>query len=289
VAALISRRMRRIILAVGTVLLFLILAGATYQSVSNALERRRFPHPGRLIDIGSHQLHLLCVGERSPVVILEAPAGGVSTNWAWVQNDLKSTTRVCSYDRSGLGWSEAGDDTFDVTRVPDELHALLQEAGEHGPFVLAGHEIGAAFARLYAARYPREVSALILVDDPDQATGDASARMASVWPWFARVGVLRVTRTLSRRANGLPSSASGAAKAFLNRPDHLTRSAHEIAALESIGTIERETDVDPTIAISRLTIGRPGAPIVLASSEEARTVTRALREAVERARRRISF
>jgi len=68
--------------AVATVLLFLVLAGVTFQSVSNAVERRRFPHPGRLVDIGGHQLHLYCVGKGTPVVILESPVGGVFTSWA---------------------------------------------------------------------------------------------------------------------------------------------------------------------------------------------------------------
>lgn len=284
-AALFSRRTRRITVAVATVLLFLVLAGVTFQSVSNAVERRRFPHPGRLIDIGGHQLHLYCVGNRGPVVVLESPAGGVSTNWAWVQNDLRSITRICSYDRSGLGWSEAGDDEFDAARVPDELHTLLEEAGEREPFILAGQELGAAFARFYAARYPRDVIALVLIDDPFEASVDVPVRTAQAWPWFARVGALRITRSLSNRAYGLPSTAGGAAQAFLNRPDHLTRSANEIAALRTIGSDERAAEIDPAIAVTRVRAGPPNAPVVLASSDQAAIVTRALRDAVDRARR----
>jgi pimeloyl-ACP methyl ester carboxylesterase len=286
VAALFSRRTRRISVAVATVLLFLVLAGVTFQSVSNAVERRRIRHPGRLVDIGGHQLHLYCVGRGTPVVVLESPAGGVSTNWAWVQDDLRSITRVCSYDRSGLGWSEAGDNRFDVSRAPDELHTLLEHARERGPFVFAGQEIGSAFARMYVSRYPREAIALVLIDDPADSSVAEPVTSARTWPWLARIGVLRITRSLSRRAHGLPPSASNAAQAFLNRPDHLTRSAAEIDALRTIGSIERDSEIDPAIAVSRVTVGRSSAPVVLASSDQAATVTHALREAVERARRR---
>ena len=101
-----------------------------------------------------------------PTVVLEAPAAGISVGWAWVQGDLSKTTRVCSYDRAGLGWSEAGEAGYDAARVPDELHTLLERAGERGPFVIAGHELGASFARMYAARFPAETAALVLVDDP---------------------------------------------------------------------------------------------------------------------------
>jgi pimeloyl-ACP methyl ester carboxylesterase len=285
VAGLFSRRTRRISVAVATVLLFLVLAGVTFQSVSNAIERRRVRHPGRLVDIGNHQLHLYCVGKGTPVVLLESPAGGVSTSWAWVQDDLRSITRVCSYDRSGLAWSEAGDNRFDLGRVPEELHTLLERAGERGPFVLAGQEIGAAFARMYVSRYPREVIALISIDDPAESSISEPVTRARAWPWLARIGLLRITGTLSRRAHGLPSTASNAAQAFLNRPDHLTRSAAEIEALRTIGSIERDSEIDPAIALSRVTVGRARAPIVLASREEAAKVTHALRDAVERARR----
>ena len=285
-AALFSRRTRRITVAVATVLLFLVLAGVTFQSVSNAVERRRVRHPGRLVDIGGHQLHLYCVGKGTPVVVLESPAGGVSTSWAWVQDDLRSMTRVCTYDRSGLAWSEAGDNRFDAGRVPEELHTLLEQAGERGPFVLAGQEIGSAFARMYVSRYPRDVIAVVLIDDPAESSISEPIASARTWPWLARIGLLRVTRALSRRAHGLPSTASTAAQAFLNRPDHLTRSAAEIEALRAVGSIGRDSEIDPAIVVSRVTVGRASAPVVLASSEEAATVAHALREAVERARLR---
>ena len=285
-AAFLARRTRRVIVAFATVVLFIVLAGVTYQSVANAVERRRFPHPGKLVDVGEHQLHLYCVGDRAPLVVLEAPAGTMSMNWAWVQNDLRSTTRVCSYDRSGLGWSEAGDEDYDPSRVADELHALLQQAGERGPIILGGQELGAALAQLYAVRYPREVIALVLVDDPALSpAASSSVRSAKAWPWLARVGILRSTRSLSKLAGGLPAPAAGAAQAFFNRPDHLTRAASEISSVRDVASQAAALTVDPTIVVTRVTTGKTRVPVVLASHDEARTVTRALLDAVERARR----
>src|SRR4051812_20264437 len=137
---------RRGLIITTIVLTFLALVGATYQGVNTALERRRLPYPGRLVDVGGHQLHIYCVGKGFPVVVLEAPATGMSSAWGWVQRDLASATRVCSYDRAGLGWSEAGDSRYDPQRVPEELHTLLVNAHERGPFIVAGHGLGSAFA-----------------------------------------------------------------------------------------------------------------------------------------------
>src|SRR5205814_9411789 len=135
-----------------------MLIGATYQGVATALERRQFPHPGRMIDVGGHQLHLYCVGQGAPTVVLEAPATTMSTAWAWVQTALAKTTRVCSYDRAGLGWSESGDAPFAPQEVPAERNAVLLQAAARGPFVAAAAHLGAPPASLHAARHPDDAA-----------------------------------------------------------------------------------------------------------------------------------
>ena len=284
--AVFSQRTRHIAFAVAGLLTFIVLAGVTYQSVATALERRQLTYPGRLIDVGGHQLHIYCVGEGSPTVVLEAPAAGISVGWTWVQSDLGKMTHVCSYDRAGLGWSEAGDTSYRAARVPDELHALLERAGERGPFVIGGHELGAAFARMYAARFPTETAALVLIDDlsetPDSAPG--GSRLVRAWPWLARVGVLRATRALSRHAAGFPDLPGRAARAFLNRPDHLTRASLEIARLGETVRLA-SAPLDASLPVIRVTTSREEPPALLDSADRAREVTRALEQAVQRVRR----
>jgi len=118
---------RRALVTSGVALLFLLLIGATYQGVATAFERRRFPHPGRLIDVGRHQLHLYCTGSGTPAVVLEAPEATMSAAWALVQASVRRVTRACSYDRAGLGWSEAGDEPFTLDTAASQLHALLTQ------------------------------------------------------------------------------------------------------------------------------------------------------------------
>jgi pimeloyl-ACP methyl ester carboxylesterase len=283
-----SQRTRHVAFAVAGVATFIMLAGVTYQSVATALERRQFPYPGRLIDVGDHQLHVYCTGTGAPTVVLEAPAAGISVGWAWVQNDLAMKTRVCSYDRAGLGWSEAADGEYRAARIPGELHTLLERAHERGPFVIAGHELGALFARMYASRYPGEVAALVLIDDPS-AWSDSSPnevpRLVRSWPWLARVGLLRATRGLSRHAAGLPQETGGATRAFLNRPDHLTRGALEIVKLRETASVATEETIDPAVPISRVSVSREEPPALLDSADRARTVTRAIEEVITRVRR----
>jgi pimeloyl-ACP methyl ester carboxylesterase len=245
-----SPRIRQILVLTLVVLVVLILAGATYQGVATALERREYPHPGQLHDVGGHQLHLRCLGEGSPAVVLEAPATGFSAAWGWVQPEVAKTTRVCSYDRAGLGWSEAGDAPFDPSGLAAQLHALLRAGGVPPPYVLAGQSIGGAYARLYADRYREDVAGLVLIDatHPDTAAGvDAGELerfrlMLRIAPWAARTGLLRLTGAFSSAADGLPEPQQGAAMSFLNRPDHLARSAAEFEQLDATMGLVRNTN-----------------------------------------------
>jgi len=230
----VAPRLRRTLLIGGAILVFIVLAGATYQGVATALERREYPRPGGLVEVGDHQLHIHCTGRGTPTVVLEAPAAGLSAAWGEVQARLAAKTRVCSYDRSGLGWSEASDRPYDPGRVPEELRTLLTGANEKGPFVIVGHGLGAAFARMYAGRSDSEAAALVMIDPPP-ASADAPATTSWVLtmsPWLARAGVLRAGRILSGRADALGGASGGAVRAFLNRPDHLARAAAEVVKWE---------------------------------------------------------
>jgi pimeloyl-ACP methyl ester carboxylesterase len=260
---------------------FALLVGATYQGVATAIERREFPRPGGLIDIGGRQLHLTCVGEGAPTVVLEAAAGSMSAAWAWVQHEVGNTTRVCSYDRSGLGWSEAGDGGFSPLGAPDDLRTLLQRGGERAPFVLVGDELGASLARLFAARHAEAVAALVLVDDPmtSDETGSQDG-MVRAWPWLARAGILRATGRLARRALLLPPEGA-ALRAFLNRPDHLTRAAEEISRIAEVRSAAAVARIDPAIAVTLVSVGVRPRPAILARSEEAAPVIAAIRALLE--------
>jgi len=275
-------RVRRALVAAGAVAVFLVLAGATYQGVATALERRQFPHPGQLIDVGGQQLHIHCTGDGSPTVVLEAPAIGMSAAWSLVQPAVAETNRACSYDRAGLGWSETGERPFDPATVPDHLRALLEGAHERGPYVLVGHGLGAAFATMYAAQFPGDVRALVVVDAPSSdapgVPSQTTRQLVHAAPWLARAGILRATRLLSKTAAGLPEPSAGALRAFLNRPDHLTRAAVEIARWEEAVALAAATPVASHVQVVRVSDAAPARPEFLTDAAAADAVVAAIRE-----------
>lgn len=117
-----------------------------------------------LLDIGGRALLLSCRGEKKPTVILEAGLGADHHNWAAVQPAVAQFARVCSYDRAGVGQSDPAPTPRTSAAVVADLHQLLQNAGETGPYILVGHSFGALHVRLFAHDYPADVIGLVLVD-----------------------------------------------------------------------------------------------------------------------------
>jgi pimeloyl-ACP methyl ester carboxylesterase len=141
------------------------------QSVSTELNP---PTPlGKLVDVGGYRVHLYCTGTGSPTVVIVG--AGFSFDWGLVQPEVAKVTQVCSYDHSGIGWSEDGPKDSCALRV-GEVHTALKNAGVQGPYVLVGHSLGGLVARLYAGRYPDEVAGIVFVDHAMSLMGSITMR-----------------------------------------------------------------------------------------------------------------
>jgi pimeloyl-ACP methyl ester carboxylesterase len=142
-----------------------------------------YPPPGRLVDIGGRKLHLNCTGKGSPTVILMAGGGAFSIDWALVQPKIAESTRVCSYDRAGLGWSDAGpaEDDDTVEETVGDLHTLLQRSGERGPYILVGASIAGIFIQAYQRAFPTQVAALVFSNSSNRVGFKAKDKEGLIW------------------------------------------------------------------------------------------------------------
>lgn len=122
------------------------------------------PPAGELVEVDGRTMHLACVGDGAPVVVFEAGLGAPAETFADVQQTIGATTRTCFYDRAGYGASEAGPEPRTAATIADELHALLDAAGEDGPYVIAGHSFGGIIGIVFAGAYPDDTAALALLD-----------------------------------------------------------------------------------------------------------------------------
>lgn len=268
------RWLRNIALLLVGMLVLLMIAGASYQAIAARADARRFPEPGRLIDVGGYGLKLNCTGAGSPTVVLESGLGDVSIEWQPVQSSVAKFTRVCSYDRAGYGGSDPGPAPRTSQQIAGELHALLKNAGEKPPFILVGHSFGGYTVRVFNGRFPAEVTGMVLVDSVQE---DQYKLLPPVWnqvgaalrghfrsqarwaPLLIDFGIAR----LMLRARGQDKDSylilqAKYLKARCDELDHIQTSAEQARAAGSLG--------DKPLIV--LTAGRKPPPSALLSEAE---------------------
>lgn len=136
----------------------------------------------KLVDVGGRRLYIKCSGETRedmPVVVMDAGMGNTSDVWSLVQPNVAQFTRVCSYDRAGLGKSDRAPKPHTSADIVSDLHDLLANAEINPPYVLIGHSLGGMNARLYSSKYANEVVGMVLVDSTHE---DENDRMLALMP-----------------------------------------------------------------------------------------------------------
>ena len=114
---------------------------------------------------GGYDLYLRCTGTGTPTVVMDASANEDSSTWADVEPSLASATRVCVYDRAGLGQSERGPVPRTSQTMVDDLTTLLHAADVPGPYVLVGHSIAGFNVHVFARQDGGDtVAGVVLID-----------------------------------------------------------------------------------------------------------------------------
>lgn len=214
--------------------------GAIYEAVAETVDQRAYPPPGQFVDVGNRRLHMRVMGNDTgrPTVLLETGIATFSSNWAWVQNELAASTRVVAYDRAGLGWSDPAPEPHDAQQSAQDLHAALQAAGIHGPYVVVGHSYGGLVVRAFTDLYPDEVVGMVLADAshpdqwariPESNDGRTVAAGNLVTGYLARLGAIRLFGLSAALYAGLPEQPAAEIKAMLARPHSWSTSGNVIA------------------------------------------------------------
>jgi pimeloyl-ACP methyl ester carboxylesterase len=185
----------------------------------------------------------------------------------WVQPEVANDTRVCAYDRAGMGWSEPEPGAPDAIQTTAELHTLLQETDEVGPYVLVGHSLAGLYSRIYAERYPEEVAGMVLVDSthPDQFEDSGLALTMNrgvgiVGPLIAWVGIPREFDLYPSHPELPPLQREQSNSLYHRTP-------HQVAMFEEMGTIPESIEK----ARGRGMLGEKPLVVVSAADHDAQT------------------
>jgi pimeloyl-ACP methyl ester carboxylesterase len=203
----------------------------------------QFPAPpGRIIDVNGKRMHVIEQGtqQNGPTVVLETGFSGASIGWAWIQPEIARFARVVSYDRAGLGWSEETGDPHDATETARRLQTLLKQLDAPPPYVMVGHSLGGIFVRRFAAMYPDEVGALVLIDSAHPQQVERLGAFHHRHPYelvmlgraLANIGLVEWFG-IPDEINSLPPAARSAAHYFIRSGSHWSAMVREAAAFHT--------------------------------------------------------
>lgn len=148
----------------------------------DAATLKRFPPPGRMIDVGGRRLHIDCRGKaKGATVIIETGAVASGLYYGKAHDAAAAVTRTCAYDRAGQGWSDPAPMPRSLEARADDLNLLLRKARIRGPVILLGHSMGGLLVRIYAKKYPRNVVGMVLMESSEEGfngTAENTQRVA---------------------------------------------------------------------------------------------------------------
>ena len=142
----------------------LLVSGCLRASPAATAASAHAPILDGLVEVGGPTLHIHCIGEGTPIVVLESGLGHDGGVWGDVQPGIADFTRVCVSDRAGMGYSTPARRPHGNRQMAAELYALLTRAGHRGPYVLVGHSMGGTNVRFFASEHPSDVDGMVLVD-----------------------------------------------------------------------------------------------------------------------------
>ncbi|WP_448138482.1 alpha/beta fold hydrolase [Sphingobacterium siyangense] len=246
---------KRIGLGLTALIILLLIVGFIFERVSRKNADKITPD-GNFAEVANNRLHYYKKGNAGPTVVFETafdPAGHLQ--WYHIQQQLPISYTSFSYDRSGILWSERGQNPKSGEKMAEELHTLLEKSNVPKPYILVGHSFGGTLVRFFVNQYPQDVAGVILVDSqcPDdkkylspelfrmvnQGLPGRFLKFANTFG-LARLmfkGMFPVEKQYKYQNSIMPALLYKSADAVLEEQDHMESIKNEAAKIRSFGTI----------------------------------------------------
>lgn len=191
-----------------------------------------------MIDVGGYSLYVEDSGTGKVTVIFDAGMGDDSSVWNKVAEEVSQFSRVITYDRAGLGWSEESPHERDSKVIVDELHSVLEKKDITGPIILVGHSFGGVNMQRYALTYPEYIAALVLVDSAHEdqinkmpQTNSLQKYLFKFGMWAAPVGIPRLYLSSTNPEEKAKKSTTKHQYTSLDEAEYFPRSLSELNEL----------------------------------------------------------
>ena len=202
--------------------------------VRDRIPLKEYTHPHRLVEVqpGRH-LNVFCTGHGAPTVIFEAGGGDDSSSFRSVQPGISAFTRVCAYDRAGVGFSDPAPWPSTAVNTVADLHRLVRIISQGQPVIVVGHSDGGLYAPLYAATYPKDVAGMVLIDPftvgADQiATRLLTHRQRAAWYASDDQDIANARKCLKLAQAGILARPDAGKSPCLDNPASPDKARHEV-------------------------------------------------------------
>jgi pimeloyl-ACP methyl ester carboxylesterase len=100
-------------------------------------------------------------GSGTNLVLLHG-SGSYGLQWEWVAEHLSDRFRVFAVDQRGHGDSGRPDGEYSAEEYAEDIHQMVDTLGL-GRIVIAGNSLGGRVAQVFAAEYPSQCTAAVLL------------------------------------------------------------------------------------------------------------------------------
>ncbi|MEI6851159.1 MAG: alpha/beta hydrolase [Candidatus Saccharibacteria bacterium] len=207
-----THKIRRFFIIFGLTFLGLVMVGLTYEKISEFIDLTTLNIPGQFITVNGYKMHIYCTGNNinEPTVILDSGSGGNWEDWQKVQPEISKHTKVCSYDRSGLGFSEVNPNVHNNADAARNLQDLLKVADIKPPYVLVGHSLAGFNIRIFANNHKKDIAGLVFVDSQHENLQNIKMGLSDklmnfgfdfLYKFASQTGLMRIILTLDPNMN----------------------------------------------------------------------------------------
>ena len=169
-----GKRGKKAMTVVAIILGIIVCANALGFAVNKALfsnELASVSPYGRMVEVNGRRMHVYSLGKGERTIVL-LPGFGVAlpcADFGPLMRELSREYTVVCVEYFGLGFSDQTDAPRSNENYVEEIRAALARAGFKAPYILMPHSASGVYSEFYAARYPEEVSAIVMLDTSSTA------------------------------------------------------------------------------------------------------------------------
>ncbi|MDD3269780.1 MAG: alpha/beta hydrolase, partial [Syntrophomonadaceae bacterium] len=196
-----GRKVMTVVAIILGIIIGLNIIGFAVNKIFFANELEAVSAYGQMVKVNGEEMHVYSMGTGEKTLVL-LPGFGVplpSADFGPLMRELSKEYTVVCIEYFGIGFSDQTDTPRTNENYMEEIRTALSLAGFKAPYVLMPHSASGIYSEYYAAKYPEEVSAIIMLDTTSTAKTEAKNPPKLVYA----LGKLQQACGITRLAVGL--------------------------------------------------------------------------------------